>query len=387
MLALAVTLMLGPFSVDTYLPAFPSIGAELGVDQQAVGLTISVYIFTLAFSQLVGGAFSDRFGRKKVLLGGLSIYAVASGLIALSGGMVGLLGGRMIQAVGAGWVLVSVPALVRDRVAGREAAKLFSMMGFIMLLAPGIAPSVGSALLAVGSWRSIFWSLALYGLLLIPVALFVVFKGAHARPQVASRMGMLKRYWEVVKVKPALPYIAWQSACFSLMMVYVTNSSTIYQGHFGQSEKMFSILFAANIVMMLCFNIMNRLLLSRMNSLRILQIATVFQAVGIVWLLLATFGGWSLYAFVPGMMLAIGSMGAISPNLQACYLEYYPESGGSAAALLGAMQFGVSGVASALSTGLPEGLGMLVLAMTACASVSFILLGVSLFWGRQQRNA
>jgi len=379
-----MTMMLGPFSLDTYLPAFPSIGEELGVDQQTVGLTVSVYIFMMAFSQLFGGAFSDRFGRKKVLMSGLITYAVAAVFISMATSMHLMLFGRVIQALGAGWVLVSVPALVRDRVAGQEAAKLFSMMGFIMLLAPGIAPTVGSALLALGTWRFIFGTLALYALLMIPVALLVIFKGVQKRARQGLQLGMLQRYWEVLKVKPALPYIIWQSACFSLIMIFVTNASTIYQGYFGQNEKAFSILFAANIVTMLVFNIMNRILLSRLRPLRILQIATVFQAVGIVWLLLATFLDWGLYAFVPGMMLSIGSMGAISPNLQACFLDYYPESGGSAAALLGATQFGISGLASAISTRLPEGLSILVVAMSACAAVSFVFLGLSLTQKRRR---
>lgn len=85
-----------------------------------------------------------------------------------------LLGGRAVQAIGAGLTLVSVPALVRDRVAGRDAAKLFSMMGFIMVLAPGIAPSVGSAILTLGSWHYIFFALAAYALLLVPLLVRVL---------------------------------------------------------------------------------------------------------------------------------------------------------------------------------------------------------------------
>ncbi|GEK51833.1 MFS transporter [Vreelandella venusta] len=136
-LSLALTMMLGPFSMDTYLPAFPVIGESLGVSQQAVSLSVSVYVFAMAFGQLIGGALSDRFGRQRVLMSGLAIFALSSIVIGMADSLNTLLGGRAVQALGAGFTLVSVPALVRDRVAGRDAAKLFSMMGFIMVLAPG----------------------------------------------------------------------------------------------------------------------------------------------------------------------------------------------------------------------------------------------------------
>ncbi len=118
-LALALTLMLGPFSVDTYLPAFPQIAADLGVSLADISLSISVYIFTLSISQLVGGPLSDQFGRRKVLLGGLGLYLLSSLAIRGANTLPFFLAGRIVQAFGAGWVLVSVPALVRDRAVDR----------------------------------------------------------------------------------------------------------------------------------------------------------------------------------------------------------------------------------------------------------------------------
>ncbi|WP_232471504.1 MFS transporter [Halomonas sp. N3-2A] len=274
-LSLALTMMLGPFSMDTYLPAFPVIGESLGVSQQAVSLSVSVYVFAMAFGQLIGGALSDRFGRQRVLMSGLAIFALSSIVIGMADSLNTLLVGRAVQALGAGFTLVSVPALVRDRVAGRDAAKLFSMMGFIMVLAPGIAPSVGSAILALGSWHYIFFALAVYAVLLVPLLVRVLFTGTGKVSRAKSpKMSLLARYKLVLSTKPALPFIVWQAASFSTLMMFITYASFIYQGHFGQSPSAFSMLFAANIVAMLIFNILNRVLLSRLSSLRILQLAT-----------------------------------------------------------------------------------------------------------------
>lgn len=116
--------------------------------------------------------------------------------------------------------------------------------------------------------------------------------------------------------------------------------------------------------------------------MRILQLATGCQAVGIALLVMAAFMEWPMYAFLFAMMLTIGTVGAISPNIQACFLEFFPTSSGTAAALLGAAQFGIAGILSALSAMLPHTLEAVVLAMAACGSVAYLLLARSIIKGR-----
>lgn len=373
--ALAATIMLGPFSVDTYLPAFPAIAQTLGVDMQSVSLSVSVYIFALAFGQLIGGALSDRFGRKPILFAGLFVFAVASLILSQTQTLSVLLGGRALQAIGAGWALVSVPALVRDRVHGQQAAKLFSLIGLIMVVAPGIAPSIGSALLKLGEWGIIFIFLAVYAIALVPLLLRTVFREKPESSDTSlPRISLIQQYMAVLRTKPALPYIAWQAGSFSVMMLFITYASFIYQIHFDQSEDAFALLFGANIVAMFCLNLTNRALLSRLTSLQVLQLATALQGVGIVLLILATTMDWGMYGFLAAMMMAIGAMGAITPNIQACFMEYFPTSGGTAAALLGAAQFGIAGTLSALSAFLPHTLLAVILAMAACSAVSVIFM-------------
>ena len=378
-LALAFTMMLGPFSLDTYLPAFPDIANTLGVELQSISLSISVYIFALALGQLVGGALSDRYGRQLILLTGLVMFAVASFILSQVETLTMLLSGRVVQAFGAGWVLVSVPALVRDRIQGQQAAKLFSLIGMIMVVAPAIAPSVGSLLLKVGPWGGIFIFQTVYAVALIPLLMRTVFRGEPSnRSSDVPVIGVLERYRSVFRTKDALSYIIWQAAAFSAMMLFITHSSFIYQIHFQQSADNFALLFGANIVTMLGFNVLNRLLSSRVSSLRVLQLATACQAVGLIALVAAVSLGWSLYAFLPAMMLTVGAMGAISPNIMACYLEYFPASSGTAAALLGAAQFGVAGVLGGISSLLPHTVLVIVLVMAGCSVISVGLMLASL---------
>lgn len=381
--ALAVTMMLGPFSMDTYLPAFPRMAADLGVSAADIALSVSCYVFSLALSQLVGGALSDQIGRRQVLLGGLGIYVVASVAISLSANLPLLLAGRVAQAFGAGWVAVSVPALVRDRVTGQEAAKLFSLIGLIVVIAPAVAPSAGSAILRFASWRWVFVFLAAYAVFLVPVARRVIFASSATRAVRPGSAGLLRRYLEVLRTGPAWPYVVWLTASFSVMMVFITHASFIYQEHFGQDPGRFALLFSANIVAMLGFNLCNRALLNRLRSLDILRLGTVAQTLGIVLLLLATFNAWPLWAFLPAMMLSVGALGAIGPNLQALYLDHFPQNSGTAAAILGATEFGTAGLVSALSTRLPHTLPSVVGTMAVLALVPLAMLALTRRRGRE----
>ena len=353
--ALGFTMMLGPFAIDTYLPAFPAIATAMGVEIKVVSLTISVYMFAIALGQLVGGALSDRFGRRRVLVIGLLLFAGASFFLSRAQSMEALLLGRVLQAIGGGFTAVSVPALVRDRVRGLQAAKLFSMIGLVAIVAPAIAPTIGTLLLRLGDWDIIFVFLGVYALCLLPLL-------------------SATRYLVVLRERRALPYIGWQTAGFGGLIIFVTWSAYIYQVHYGQSRDAFALLFACNIVAMFGCNLVNRVLLNRLPSLQILRGATVAQAVAAFWLLGVALLDGSVLAFLPGMMLYAGTLGAISPNNQAGFLEYFPGSSGSAAALMGTATFSLGGLASGFSTLLPQNLLSVTLCMLACSLLSLVFM-------------
>ncbi|ASK36093.1 Bcr/CflA family drug resistance efflux transporter [Alcanivorax sp. N3-2A] len=371
---LALTMALGPFSIDAYLPAFPAMAEALGVSIGEVARSLSIYVFGLAVGQLVGGPLSDHIGRARVMYAGLGIFIVACVGVSQAGSLETLLRWRAAQAFGGGWVMVLVPALVRDRVRGHDAAKLFSMIGLIMVVAPGVAPSIGSALLAVGSWRTVFQFLAVYALGLIPlITLFVLRSAAPKNSTPAPRESLLTRYRSVFTTTPALPFLFLQAFAFSVMMLFITHSSFIYQEHFGQSESVFALLFGANIVMMLLVNLANRAVLNRFTSRQILITCLSVQFVGVLLLAVMTWTGASVWLFLPAMMITVGAQGGVAPNNQACFMEFFERHGGTAASLLGAAQFGVAGLLSALSTLMPETLGSVIAAMFICSSICMMI--------------
>ena len=368
--ALGFTMMLGPLAIDTYLPAFPVMADSLGVDIQSVALSISVYMVAFALSQLVGGALSDKFGRRRVLISGLLLFALASFLIAQAETLEGLMLGRTLQAIGGGWTGVSIPALVRDRVQGRQAAKLFSMIALVAIVAPAIAPAVGNMLLQIGGWSLIFQFLGLYALCLLPLLTVTVFRSPRKPPPQRGAISVVSRYLGVLRERRALPHIGWQTAGFGGLIIFATWSAYIYQVHYAQSPDAFTLLFACNIITMFGCNLLNRFLLNRLSPLQILRSATQVQAAAAAWLLAVALLDGPVLAFLPGMMVYAGTLGAISPNNQACFLEYFPSSSGSAAALMGTASFGLGGIASGLTTLLPQSLVSFALCMMGCALAS-----------------
>lgn len=375
-LLLAMTMALGPLALDTYLPAFPAMAESLAVNVHDISLSISIYVFVLAFGQLIAGPLSDRFGRAWVMLLGLAIFAAASVLISQVQSLEWLLLLRCAQAFGGGWATVCVPALVRDRLSGNEAARFFSLIGMIMILAPAIAPSLGSAILLQWEWPAIFLFLGGYGLLMVLLLKTTLFRQPHQQAAYDSQISVRQRYAAVFATRPALRFMFLQTLSFAVMLLFITHSAFIYQTHFGADTTQFALLFGANIILMLLVNVANRMLLKHFPSRRILRWSVTMQAVGILLLIAVMNLLPDLWLFLPAMMITVGAMGAITPNTQACFMEYFSQHGGTASALLGATQFSIAGAISAASALLPESVMAIIVVQAVCSLLCLILIWV-----------
>ncbi len=164
---LAALSMLGPFSVDTYLPAFPDIQASLGATPLEVQQTLTAYMFSFAVMILLHGALSDAFGRRNIILVSLAVFAVATLGCAGAHSIEYLWTFRMLQGLAAGAGVVIGRAIIRDLYAGAAAEKLLSMVTMIFSIAPAIAPIIGGWIVKHMNWRAIFLCLFIYAVLLL----------------------------------------------------------------------------------------------------------------------------------------------------------------------------------------------------------------------------
>ncbi|WP_374248128.1 multidrug effflux MFS transporter [Thermomonas sp.] len=159
--------MFGPFSIDTLFPAFPQIGAQMGADALAMQQTISVYLLAYAAMSLLHGPLSDALGRKRVIVSGLLVFALASMGCALAVTLPQLLVFRALQGLSAGVGLIVGRAVIRDVLHGHDAQRLMSQVSMIFGIAPAVAPVLGGWLLGWTRWPAIFWFLAAFALALL----------------------------------------------------------------------------------------------------------------------------------------------------------------------------------------------------------------------------
>ncbi|WP_105903324.1 multidrug effflux MFS transporter [Vibrio gangliei] len=343
---LACVFALSPFSIDTYLPAIPTITSQLNVDIHWVSMTVSLYVFGLSIGQLLGGQFSDNYGRQKVMIAGLLVYAIGSLAIATIHSIEALWLFRLVQALGGGMAVACVPALIRDNAEGREAARLFSLIALIMMIAPSVAPSVGTLILAVLNWHFIFIFLGCLGIIFACVAWKVIPKpvvnSSEHRPKLMS-------YSEVFRQRAVLGYLLSLTFGFSVMMIYLTNSPFVFMEYFGLSEKHFSMLFLINVVGLVCINRLNSALLKKYDPALLLVRFIQLQLCGALTLFVSVaLLPNSIYGVAIGFLLMVSTNAGIMPNTNACYLQYFKQNAGKASGLLGFMQFFTASIISGL---------------------------------------
>ncbi|MFC1235223.1 multidrug effflux MFS transporter [Vibrio sp. F74] len=344
---MAMIIGVSPFAVDTYLPAMPYMAEYFNVGPDKIATTISYYIFGMAIGQLIGGPLADRFGKKRMIILGLSIYSITTLVIAQADTLLTVQIMRIVQAIGGGFSVVCVPALIRERASGNQAAKMFALVTLILVGAPALAPSIGALILLVADWQIIFYALFGYGMLVI---LLTVLKLPNDKIEHHQTLSVIERYRFVLRNKPALRYIGVQGFSQSVMMIFITNASFVYQQYFGLDDQVFALVFAANVVAMAFINRVNNYLLSTYMANFLLKWALRFQFLFVALFVLLTYFDAPVEIQAISIICMIGSLGASMPNCNAIYISHFKEHTGSASALFGANQFFISSITGWLTT-------------------------------------
>ncbi len=217
--------MFGPFSIDTIFPAFPQMGAQLGADKLAMQQTISVYLIAYALMSVVHGPLSDAIGRRRVILGGLAVFTLASVGCALAPDLKTLLAFRALQGLSAGVGLIVGRAVIRDVLHGDDAQRLMSQVSMIFGIAPAIAPIIGGWILGWSRWPAIFWFLVLFSATLLAATYFML-PETHppvSRLKVAPRR--LLRDYAAIFINPRFQRLAAAGAFnFAALFLYIASA-------------------------------------------------------------------------------------------------------------------------------------------------------------------
>jgi MFS transporter, DHA1 family, multidrug resistance protein len=352
---------LSPFSIDLYLPAFPDIARDLDTSVARIALSLSSYFIGLSFGQLFYGPFLDRFGRKRPLYTGLSIYIIASIGCLYSQTIETLIAFRFLQALGGCAANVAAVSMVRDFFSLREGSKVFSLLILILGASPLLAPTIGGYVATHFGWHSVFVILAAMAATLLFVSARFLPEGHEPDPSVSLKLpSIIRGFIEILKNPQFYTYAFSGAVAFAGLFIYVASSPIIFMNIFKVSPQIYGWLFAMLSVGFIGASQINILLLRRFRNEQILSAVLIVQSItALVFLGGSLIGnGYGLKATFPLLFVFLGCVGFANPNAASLALAPFSQNAGRASALLGFIQMGIGAVAS-LGIGLMSGETML----------------------------
>lgn len=335
----------GPLTTDMYLPSLPQVARGFGIGASQAQLTLTACLTGLAVGQMIAGPLSDTLGRRRPLLVCLALFVVASAGCAVTTSVWELDVARAVQGLTGAGGIVLARAIVRDLYAGTAAARYFSVLAAVQGVAPIAAPLVGGQLLRVAPWRGLFLVLAAIGaLMLLAVVLWIPESATPGASGGSALRATGRALAALVRDRAFVGYALTGGFAMGALFAYISGSSFVYEDLFGVSPQAYSLLFGLNSVGIMAASTLNGWLLGRVGMRRMLGIGVTCVAAGGAAVLVVVALGLGLPAIMPGMFVAVASIGLIMPNTTALALTDHGATAGTASALLGLVQFALGGL-------------------------------------------
>jgi DHA1 family bicyclomycin/chloramphenicol resistance-like MFS transporter len=366
-------------TTDIYLPSLPEVARELGTTATGVQLTMTATLIGGALGQLVIGPLSDRLGRRRPVLIGVTLHVVMSLVCAVAPGIEALIGARALQGFFNASATVVAMAVIRDRFVGSDASRLISRLMLVIGVAPIFAPSVGGIIAGEVGWRGVFVALALFG-----VGLWVVVwrRLPETLPEGQRREGGLRTalggYRSLLRDGHFVALAVLPGLGMAALFAYVVGSPFVLREQYGLTAHEFALLFALNGVGLVGGAQVNAYLVTRVAPIRILRVA--LPAVVVLALVLAAVvatGAGGLPGLLAVLFLLLSLVNFIAPNASALALGRHGEMAGTAAAFIGCLQAGVAGGVSPLVGVLGGDAEAMALVMVATLAAAFVVLAVA----------
>lgn len=376
-LILGLLTAFGPLSIDMYLPALPQIALDFKVPLASIQLSLSSFLVGIALGQVLYGPLTDRFGRKKPLYFGLSLYALASFFCASTESAESLIFFRFIQALGSCAGMVISRAVVRDLYRPQECAKIFSLLMLIVGVAPILAPVLGGFLTVVMGWRSIFWVLTFFSLLALVLVHFFLKETHHSEEKFEVR-NIFRNYIAILSDKEFVAHTLSMSFVYAGMFTYITGSAFVFITHYGLTPDQYAWIFGTNAFGLIFFSQVNGRLLRKSTPQALLSVVYPFVAFSGVLVFLVGYFNAPLWAMCLGLFLFILNLGMIAPNAAASALNNQKKLAGSASAMMGTIQFTIAAVISSFVSHLHDGtIRPMAYLIFTCGVVAYLIFRIS----------
>jgi DHA1 family bicyclomycin/chloramphenicol resistance-like MFS transporter len=336
---------IGPLSNDLYVPSMSVVANAFGVTGAAVQLTMSSVLIGFSLGALIYGPLSDRYGRKNILCLGLSMYAVAAFLAALSPNLVLLVAARALQGFAAAAGMVLSRAIILDRWRGEEASRALSWVSIFMFFTPVLAPLLGGWVAGFGHWPAVFWMQGGAGLLCLVVTLFML-------PRVKRKsdgriLDSLKAYLPIVTDTRAIGYILLSALGFMGVVAYVSTASFVFVDYFGLSRGHFGMSFSLVMAGGSIGAYMNSRYVAVLGISRMLGFGATILGLSGAATLLAAVLELGVFGLVVPLLLYVLGIGFVFANSVARTLSRFPQHMGAASSVFGVNQFMLGGILAA----------------------------------------
>lgn len=333
-----------PLSIDMYLPALPHIAQELDTTQSLVQLSLTFFLFGLVCGQLLIGPISDAKGRRKPLLIGLAVYTATSFLCIIAPSIGLFIALRFLQGLSGASGIVLSRAILRDVFSGKKLTKVFAMLALVQGAAPVLAPVLGGIILLFAPWKGVFLFLTLAGIAMFFIVLFCLPESLETHMR---RKGSVRQTLSVFKGlmldRSFIGYAFVIAFMFTMMFAYISGSSFVLQELYGISAQLYSLIFAMNGLGIVVSSQITGRLVGLFNEIKLLVFGIGLAFIGTAALLAMLSLKASLYFVLPPLFLAIASMGIVNTTGQSLALQNQGKIAGSASALLGVLQYVLSG--------------------------------------------
>lgn len=377
---------LGPIALDLYLPGLPDLAAAFGTSSALAQFSLSATLIGIALGQLFIGPISDRLGRRKPILVGMTLFIAVSILCALSPTIWWFLIFRFLEGLTASAGIVLARASVRDLYSGSAAARVYSRLMLVMGLAPILSPIIGGQILRVTDWRGVFYAIALIGLVILAGVYFFMREThpTHLRHE-GSKTEQAKQMVNLLRHKTFVAYVVMVGMQGAMLFTYISMSSFAFRDEYSVSPQGYSLIFAINGVGFLAGSQLNGAVVVRYGTATMLRLELVLAVIATSLAVAAAAAHLPVPLLVAPLFLVLMSLGAMMGNTVALALTPYGHVAGAASALLGTSQFIFGAFVPSLVSILGTAAWVMGSAMLGASAIALLLLLVVVRPGRASR--